>query len=482
MIAYSLSEMCKAIAPGLGNHLWQSTLFAITAGLLTLFLRRNQARTRYWLWLAASVKFLIPFSLLANVGSHIAWWRSSAAANTGVYIAMDQLSQPFSTSRLALISEATPAIHSAGLIDLFPALLGAVWLCGIAALILAWYMRWGRVWAILRTAMPLREGREMETLRRLERAAGMTQQIEMRVSRTSLEPGIFGIVQATLVWPHGLSERLGDQHLEAILSHELCHVRRRDNLVASIHMVVEAIFWFHPMVWWVGERLLEERERACDEQVLELGSDRRIYAESILTICEFCVGSPLDFVSGVTGADLKKRIAHIMITNVIRKLGFVRKLLLSAAGLTAVGIPIAFGALNATQGSGESQAQVARTIPPVYEAVSIKPASVETNKPDVIASRRMAFHPSEFTATNVTLLELIRTAYGADDVQISGAPAWLNSEKFNIDAKWDESVLDALRTLNQDQLARERKRMLQEFLADRFKLTLHREIQPSSVV
>lgn len=48
----------------LANHLWQSTLFAAAAGLLTLSLRKNRAQTRYWLWLAASVKFLIPFSPL----------------------------------------------------------------------------------------------------------------------------------------------------------------------------------------------------------------------------------------------------------------------------------------------------------------------------------------------------------------------------------------------------------------------------------
>jgi uncharacterized protein (TIGR03435 family) len=475
MIANSLSEMCKAVAPALGNHLWQSTLFAITAGLLTLFLRSNRALIRYWLWLAASVKFLIPFSLLVDVGRHIAWWRDSAGAHAGVYTAMDQLSQPFSPSRISLISETAPAIHSASPIDLLPALLAAVWLCGIAIVVLAWYVRWRRISAVTWNGVTLREGRELQALRRLERAAGLSKQIEMRVSRTSLEPGIFGIVRATLVWPQGMSERLENDHLEAILAHELCHLRRRDNLTAALHMAVEAVFWFHPLVWWLGARLLEERERACDEQVLELGNDRAVYAESILKICEFCVGSPLDFVSGVTGADLKKRIAHIMTKNVIRKLGFGRKLLLSAAGLLSVAMPIAFGALNATESSGE--AQLRGSIPPVYEAVSIKPASVETNKPDVVAARRMTFHPSEFTATNVTLLELIRTAYGADDVQISGAPAWLNSEKFNVDVKWDKSVLDALRTLNQDQLARERKRMLQEFLAERFKLTLRRETQ-----
>ena len=75
-----------------------------------------------------------------------------------------------------------------------------------------------------------------------------------------------------LLWPEGLSERLDDAHLEAVIAHELCHVRRRDNLAAAIHMLVEAVFWFHPLVWWLGARLIDERERACDEEVLQRGS------------------------------------------------------------------------------------------------------------------------------------------------------------------------------------------------------------------
>jgi len=53
------------------THLWQSTIFAIAVGLLTLLLRKHGARTRYWLWLAASLKFLMPFSWFVAIGSHI---------------------------------------------------------------------------------------------------------------------------------------------------------------------------------------------------------------------------------------------------------------------------------------------------------------------------------------------------------------------------------------------------------------------------
>ena len=79
---------------------------------------------------------------------------------------------------------------------------------------------------------------------------------------------------------------------------------------------MEAVFWFHPLVWWIGARLVEERERACDEGVLTLGNEPRTYADAILSVCKLYVESPLVCVSGVTGADLKKRIEAIMMNRI----------------------------------------------------------------------------------------------------------------------------------------------------------------------
>jgi bla regulator protein BlaR1 len=464
MSAYSFSEMYKAIAPVLGNHLWQSTIFVVAAGLLTLALRNNHARIRHALWMVASAKFLIPFSLLSGLGSRLAWWRGSSSANAAMYSAMDQFGQPFSQPALRPISAGAPSIHSAGPASSLPLFLAVAWFCGTVFVVLAWYMRWRRISAALQKAMPVREGRELESLRRLERATGMPQQIEIRVSPASMEPGIFGIVRPVLVWPDGISARLDDAHLDAILAHELCHIRRRDNLTATVHMIVEAIFWFHPMVWWMGTRLLEERERACDEQVLELGGDRQVYAESILKICEFCVGSPLDFVSGVTGADLKKRIVNIMRKNAAHSLNFSKKLLLTAAGLASLAVPILLGLLGATQSKAQSVA--ANT---AFAAASIKPNESGDDKQSI------AYPPSGFAATNVTLQMLIRAAYGIEDDRILGAPPGLDSEHYDVEAKVGGSAADELPNLSDDQRKIERQRMLQILLLDRFRLTVHRE-------
>jgi TonB family protein len=99
-------------------------------------------------------------------------------------------------------------------------------------------------------------------------------------------------------------------------------------------------------VWWMGARLVEERELACDEEVLQLGNPPSIYAESILKTCEFCVGSPLPCVSGVTGAELKKRIVRIMTPTLAEKLSPTRRLLLASVGIAAVAGPVLFGLWN----------------------------------------------------------------------------------------------------------------------------------------
>jgi bla regulator protein blaR1 len=479
MIPKFLLEMGRAFAPALGNHLWQSTLFAGVAGLLTLSLRMDHARVRYWLWLAASVKFLIPFSLLAGIGARLAWSRPSAAAPSPFYFAMEEVSQPF--TKPAMMAHAAPSTVLSSLIPLLPALIAAAWLCGFFAVLSVWYARWRQISTAKREAVPLRKGREVEALRRLEGAGEIQEPIEMLVSRSSLEPGIFGIARPVLIWPEGISERLGQAHLEAVIAHEVLHVRRRDNLSAAIHMVVEALFWFHPLVWWLGARLVEERERACDEEVLELGSEREVYAESILKVCEFCVGSQLACVSGVTGADLKKRMVYIMNDRIVRKLNFTRKLLLSAALAVSLALPVVFGLFSATQNRAEAQIppQLARIVPDGADTSAITPAysvtSIKVNRSGDKLHTRFQVSPDKLTISGATLQSLIEEAYGVQADQISSAPGLLGSERYDIEARTDPSVAGQLNDLNQAQSMDVNRRMLQQLLADKFKLTLHSE-------
>jgi TonB family protein len=123
----------------------------------------------------------------------------------------------------------------------------------------------------------------------------------------------------------------------------MCHIVRRDNLLASIQMLVTAVFWFYPLVWWIGARLVDERERACDERVLARGGRPAVYAESILETCRLCIASPLVNVAGVTGGNLKTRIARIMENVPLAQLGVGQKAALVLAALLTAFAPIASG-------------------------------------------------------------------------------------------------------------------------------------------
>lgn len=471
MIHKSLSDTLMTIVSAAGNHLWQSTVFVAACGVLTVFLRRTHARVRYGLWLAASSKFLIPFSLLVSVGSRWAWRPSPVQSRVGLYSAIDQVSRPF--TQTVATAPTNLQISASGVFAVLTHqwlfLLATVWLCGFVAVLLAWYVRWERISASKRDAVRVERGREVEALRRIEDIARITKPTEMLLSQAVLEPGVLGISHPVLLWPERISRYLEDGHLEAILAHEVMHVRRWDNLIATIHMLVEAIFWFHPLVWWLGARLLDERERACDEAVLELGNDRHTYAESILKTCKFCVGLPLPCVSGVTGADLKRRIVYIMTQPLLPKLDVSRKVLLAVATVAAVAAPVLFGLAR-----GAQQWVVPQSTDAAYQTFSYEVASIKPEKP---GSMMFRIHntPNGFSAST-SLQMLIRIAYGIEGNQISGAPGWVNSDKYEVEAKMDEDTADKLRKLGEPlQAEPARQHMLQVLLAERFKLMTHRE-------
>lgn len=556
------------------NHLWQSTVVALIVWLLALVLRNNQARTRYWLWMIASVKFLLPFSLLIAAGEALSPKIAAPVTRPAITAVMQQITQPFPQPSAPLSGfyfdpETTmTASHS----NLLPDALFTIWLCGFLIISFSWARRWWQIRRTLRNATPVSSSKLMLA------------EVPVLSSPQLLEPGIFGIFRPVLLLPESITERLSTQQLDTIVAHEMCHVRRRDNLTATIHMLVEAIFWFHPVVWWIKNRLLEERERACDEAVLQLGNEADLYAESILNVCKFYVESPLACVSGITGSDLKQRIVRIMTEQVARKLDLSRKLLLGVAAMAAVATPIVVGlihlpSINAQAAAADKSAkdlagtwqgtlhagrdlrtvlkiskgddgtykavlysidqggdgipankvtvdgttvkytitaiggsfegklsadgntitgnwsqgptplplvltratpETEWTIPPPAPKIppmdanadpSFEVATIKPSKPDdqrkaiVVQGRRLHI-------INQSLTRIICFSYGVQEKQIIGLPPWADADKYDIDAEPDGEGAPS---------DKQWKRMIQKMLADRFKLTLHKDKKEMSV-
>jgi len=172
--------------------------------------------------------------------------------------------------------------------------------------------------------------------------------VPVRSSPAIPEPSVAGVFRPVILLPQGLDVQLTPAQLESVLLHEMAHVHRRDNLMGLLHRAVEVLFWFHPLIWWIGARLSDERERACDEDVLSGGIEPKTYAESILRICELGLGSPLSFASGMTASSLTTRIEAIMTHRVTPRLTVGRKAVLAAAGCIALASPFVAGLVAQT--------------------------------------------------------------------------------------------------------------------------------------
>ena len=428
----------------LTNHLWQSTLIAVMAGLLTAVFRSNRAEVRYWLWFSASCKFLLPFSLLVTLGTHIGWQRAAkTVAAPSVSFRIEQFTQPFPHAL-------TPALHTAGSILGWISLVGfGIWVCGFGLILLIRLRGWRRVRAAVGSSV----------------AIDIPATVAIRTSPGLLEPGVVGLFRPILLLPAGIVERLNARQLAAVLAHELCHVQRRDNLTSAIHMIVEAVFWFHPLVWWIGARLVEERERACDEAVLSEGNEPHDYAQGILHVCKSYLESPLACVSGVTGSNLKNRIQAILTGRAATDLTSAKKLILAAVGIAALGMPILMGSVSGPRLRAQS---VTSAGTPAFEAVSIK--ACETFRRNTPGS----WSPGSLRSECTSVQRLIEQAYGlfatghvnpGSSLTVTGGPAWTASDLYEIDAKAQGQQSRA--TMNGP--------MMQRLLEDRFKLKVHRE-------
>jgi beta-lactamase regulating signal transducer with metallopeptidase domain len=374
------------------DHLWQSTLLAVAIAALAVAFRNARASVRYGLWLTASLKFLVPFAAFAALGRLLAPAIRPPAEPGAALITL--AAEPFARSGAPAVHAIAPLAHAAARIDLAPVLLG-LWALGVAVVLVLWMTRWARIRPMVLQATPV----------------ALKAPMPVMTTQTMMEPGLVGLWRPVLLVPQDLFEHLDRPAIETLVAHEACHFRRRDNLTAALHMLVEALFWFHPMVWWIGGRLVEERERACDEEVVRAGHDRETYATSLVECCRLFLQSPLRCVAGASGSNLTRRVKMIMTLPLRSQLSLSGKSVLIAAGTCAIASPVAAGwlttpaerqavsrivAIASSPGSALLQEPSSATIASDQSAMSRPTAQPQTQpKPPAAVQQIAALRPDQ---------------------------------------------------------------------------------------
>lgn len=370
----------------LADHLWQSTWFALAAWLLAHVVRRDAARIRFWVWLAASLKFLFPFAWLGWIGHQFILQVEDEAALLPI---MKQVAAPLTSS---------VAIEPAEV----QWLLLAVWAPVAAMLLERVLLSWVRSRALVNSSTP----------------SHVSARIPVRYSDDVASPAVVGISDPVLLLPRHLPFALSQAQLHAVIAHEMWHVRRQDNLIVLMHSIVQALFWFHPLVWLIGAKLVDEREHACDEGVLAEGHEPVAYAEALLKVCRCSMESQSICVARATSGNLTARIRAIISTGVKTPSFALRRVILAGTLLGYIALPVAAG-MNVVVTSALTVAAGTRFI-----RVS------ETSGPSVLV-----INDEYVYGRNVSLRELIGRACSVPAGDIGGEVRELDHPRYDVEIR-----------------------------------------------
>jgi len=317
----------------IGFHLIESTLFSAVVGIFVFVFQKCGASFRYALWLAAVAKFLIPVTLFAMLGirfgsllpSEYSPMAGAASFPVRAYRALNapaaSLAHPHSTLLTAI---------------------GVLWISGILLTLGIWIRRF----LTFHESSDLPVEREQAVLERLRQHLRIRKAVRLRLTGGESELALWGIWRPSIRIPQGLSSQLTPIQFDSVLLHELIHVRRWDNLASGFVHVVVCVFWFHPFLWWVERRLIVERERACDEMVVQSGVEPETYAAAILKVCRFQLGHVIAGASGISGSDLNCRMELIMSNDSKNANAGLRRVLLTALASVMTLVPFAIGFLQ----------------------------------------------------------------------------------------------------------------------------------------
>lgn len=278
------------------RHLLESTAFAILMLLVVAFLRHSSASIRHSLLLSAALKFALPLHWLLAFGARL----RSIVPESNM-----QMPGPLNFHRIMPASAAGIPEQTGTLLSI--AFL-SVWFAVALLILFGWARKLGACVDISDTV----PSTALTALERMKARMGIAREVNLRTSAGNVEPRLCGFLSSTIVLPEKLPQHLEPAELEAIVLHELAHVRRWDNLTRALVHALTCVFWFFPLLLWLERCIDLECELACDELVLMCGAQPREYLDGIFKVCQSYLLEPIPGSSSVSGSNLKRRTEFIM--------------------------------------------------------------------------------------------------------------------------------------------------------------------------
>jgi beta-lactamase regulating signal transducer with metallopeptidase domain len=399
-------EIIKALCNTLIHSLWQGVILAVVTGVTIVLTKKSTAALRYNLMIGylllftAAIAFTFYMELPAgqpNIAAHNAMPSPTALVQTII------VHQQVAEKPAGIISTGIGFFntHANTIVLIWFLIICARCVQFAAGLQSIYYLKRSKVTAI---------GVYWEA-----RVAALANNMAIKRTVTILQSGIaklpmvIGHIKPVILIPVGLLTAMSAEEVEAVLLHELAHIKRKDYLVNLLQNLMEILFFFNPAVLWVSALIKTERENCCDDMVIAQTSSKVNYIKALVSCEEYRSAAPA-YAMGLGGKDghFLQRVKR-MLSNNNQTLNRVEKMVLTVCLVFAVMVTAAFSKAGKTAGTSHPKLKnrvhfvAAAKNNPLPDAVNlqIRPAGIPAATPISVDTSKKARKSKNVTGEDV---------------------------------------------------------------------------------
>jgi len=293
-----MTAIAQAVTAALLHFVWQGTLVAFVLWIALFALRRRSAQARY----AASCAALALLAALPVATGFLAYSAPATASTASAPAAAVSPGAGYVALRTGPLPMAWLAAMQGWALP--------VWSLGV----LLFSVR--AVWGCRQVSLMRRRGAPADAgvlgvVADLAARLGIVRPVRVLMTALANGPSVVGWFRPVILVPSATLLGLSPQQLEAVLAHELAHIRRHDHLVNAAQILIETLLFYHPAVWWASARIRAERELCCDDLAVRSCGDALCYARALTTLERLRVMTPAAAL-GSTGGPMLYRVQRLI--------------------------------------------------------------------------------------------------------------------------------------------------------------------------
>ena len=280
LFSFSTDPIVQAFGWMLLHAVWQGFVITFLAAGILFLLRRRASYGRYWTGISA-----LFLQIVVSAGTFALYYQPRALQVAIPKVA--HFAQPFVAKSTQVMVSMPWYKQTLWFLQSNLDTIVLFWIIGASVLLLRLIGSWIYVQQLKAEGIRLTESRIQEMFRRIAVKLNIRSTVHLFESVRVSTPVVIGFIKPVVLLPVGLATGLTTKQIEAILAHELAHVKRFDYLVNLIQSLVEVVYFFHPALWWLSSRVRAEREHCCDDVAVQVCGDKLAFARALAEVEAF---------------------------------------------------------------------------------------------------------------------------------------------------------------------------------------------------